>query len=260
MEGNPTPTPEAAAQVAAPAPSAPASPTPQAAPVHEPAPEVDLSELLAEFDAATKPQPTAQQPTATSKQPVDDLADLLSEAQQSGDLVAISEAITKANQAYQQALQSGASADSLRQQFGILQNSVNLMYQHQAAMRDHAEFSGFVAEADGMLKEAGISVGKEFTKRFLMSEALTDPVLRHAFDHRYDSKESLRNFERVKDRMTQKLLKAAKAEPDQQATADRAAVALAVRSSTNKMPERPPVKYGELNDAEFKKELSKYGL
>jgi hypothetical protein len=84
--------------------------------------------------------------------------------------------------------------------------------------------------------------------------------MRDTFDRRFDSKDHMRRFEKMQSRMELALLRAAKAEPDQAVTADRYMVAAAVRGTGSAPPPRPPVKYGELNDAEFKKELSKYGL
>jgi hypothetical protein len=34
----------------------------------------------------------------------------------------------------------------------------------------------------------------------------------------------------------------------------------AVRGTSSKMPEKPPVKYGDLSDLDFAKEKAKYGL
>lgn len=47
---------------------------------------------------------------------------------------------------------------------------------------------------------------------------------------------------------------------DTEATADRLAAAAAVRGTSTKAPEEPKKNYGNLNDAEFKAELAKYGL
>jgi hypothetical protein len=47
---------------------------------------------------------------------------------------------------------------------------------------------------------------------------------------------------------------------DAEATTDKLAVAAAVRGTSSKSPEEPKKNYGGMNNAEFRQELSKYGL
>jgi hypothetical protein len=87
-----------------------------------------------------------------------------------------------------------------------------------------------------------------------------NPALTAAFDNRYASKDHLRQANRQVKKSMDKLLKAAKAMPDRQATEDRMAIAAAVRGTSTKIPEKGPVRYGDVNDAEFAKEKAKFGL
>ena len=70
----------------------------------------------------------------------------------------------------------------------------------------------------------------------------------------------MRQADRQIKKSMDKLLKAARAMPDQIVTQDRMAVAQAVRGASSRAPERPAIKYGDLTDAEFAKEKAKYGL
>jgi ElaB/YqjD/DUF883 family membrane-anchored ribosome-binding protein len=141
-----------------------------------------------------------------------------------------------------------------------LSNHLGAIYQEQAQIRDQSDFSQVVNDADQMLRSAGIAVGDDFAKRWLIAESKLNPALTTAFDNRYQSKEHLRAANRQVKKSFDKLLKAAKAAPDPQATEDRWAVAAAVRGTSTKIPERGPVKYGDLNDAEFAAEKKKLGL
>jgi len=51
-----------------------------------------------------------------------------------------------------------------------------------------------------------------------------------------------------------------KSQPDPDATADVAAVTAAVRGASTRQPEDKQPNYGSMNDADFKKELAKFGL
>lgn len=110
-----------------------------------------------------------------------------------------------------------------------------------------------------MLKDAGVVVGGEFAARWITAEAALNHQLRQAFDNRYQSPQHLRAANKLIEKSMRNLLKAAKAEPDREATLDRAAVAAAVRGTSRPPPDRP-IKYGDLSDGEFRKELAKFGL
>lgn len=58
------------------------------------------------------------------------------------------------------------------------------------------------------------------------------------------------------------MYKAAKAEPDQRATEDRRLIVAAMmgRGASATAPEEKPVKYGDLDDAQFTAEKKKLGL
>jgi len=230
----------------------PTSQAPQAASPPQapsaPAPEQSLESLLDQFTRETS-QPAQQRAATPASQQPDN-------APAANDPAALA----KVHEAHLQAMQSGMATDSLRQQLGIVTESLRATQNYQRSLQDRADFDKFVSDADRMLKDAGVAVGAEFSRRFLMSEAMANPQLREAFDTRFNSKDHLRRFERIAEKMEQKLLRAARAEPDQQATADRAAVAAAVRATSSKIPEKGPVRYGDMDDATFAKEKAKWGV
>jgi len=62
-------------------------------------------------------------------------------------------------------------------------------------------------------------------------------------------------------RLTNQIVADAKSMPNREATEDRAAVVAALRwASTDKAPEAPPVRYGDLTDKEFAAEKKRLGL
>ena len=61
----------------------------------------------------------------------------------------------------------------------------------------------------------------------------------------------MRRFQRFEKNAFERLYKSTKAEPDPIATADRHAVAAAVRGASGALPPEKPVRYGDLTDSEF---------
>ena len=84
--------------------------------------------------------------------------------------------------------------------------------------------------------------------------------LRDAFDHAYDGPQQRRHSNSVVGRTLQRMCHEAASMPDPETTADVAAVAAAVRGASSMAPEEKAPNYGAMNDAEFKRELAKFGL
>ncbi|MFY9881131.1 MAG: hypothetical protein WBE94_12665 [Pseudolabrys sp.] len=133
----------------------------------------------------------------------------------------------------------------MKSRIDTLSNHLGAIHQEQAQMRDQSDFSQVVNDADKMLREAGAVVGEDFAKRWLIAESKLNPALTAAFDNRYASKDHLRQANRQVKKSMDKMLKAAKAMPDPQATEDRWAVAAAVRGTSSRVPERPTTKFSE---------------
>jgi Cdc6-like AAA superfamily ATPase len=93
-------------------------------------------------------------------------------------------------------------------------------------------------------------------RRYLVAESQLNAELVHAFDQRYSSPQALRQANKVIGKALDHMVAAARREPDANATEDRLAVAQAVRVTSTKIPEKPPVKYGDLSDLEFARQKS----
>jgi hypothetical protein len=232
------------------------APAPEQTPQQAPASTTvsDLTSLLTEFDTATKApaeaKPVEARPAATKNKTV----------KESVDPTTVDWNDPKALHEYLNQPIDPASAQQLRQQVGALGGMVKAMYQNQVVQQDQSDFENIVGRASKMLREAELPVSDDFARRWLIAEARLEPGLADAFERRNHSAEHQRRFQRLEKKAMERLLSAARLEPDQQATADRAAVIAAVRGTAKYMSEAPPVRYGDLNDAEFRAELKKHGL
>ena len=242
--------------------AAPASEPAFSQPTEPPAVD-DLASLLAEYDReiskpSASPQPAQQSGPEPANGHQDDLSALLSDL--AHEPAAVNDALARAHNALLEAQKNGFATDLLKGRLDTLSNHLGAIQQHQAQLQDQNDFSQVVSDADRMLREAGAVVGDDFAKRWLIAESKLNPALTAAFDNRYASKDHLRQANRQVKKSKDKLLKAAKAMPDRQATEDRMAIAAAVRGTSTKIPEKGPVRYGDVNDAEFAKEKAKFGL
>lgn len=242
--------------------AAPASEPASSQPTESPAVD-DLASLLAEYDReiskpSASPQPAQQSGPEPANGHQDDLSALLSDL--AHEPAAVNDALARAHNALLEAQKNGFATDLLKGRLDTLSNHLGAIQQHQAQLQDQNDFSQVVSDADRMLREAGAVVGDDFAKRWLIAESKLNPALTAAFDNRYASKDHLRQANRQVKKSMDKLLKAAKAMPDRQATEDRMAIAAAVRGTSTKIPEKGPVRYGDVNDAEFAKEKAKFGL
>ena len=193
-----------------------------------------MSALLEEFDRETAP---AASPDGSPE---------LHAAANGNDPTAVNEALARSQNAWLEAQKSGMATDLMKSRIDTLSNHLGAIHQEQAQMRDQSDFSQVVNDADKMLREAGAVVGEDFAKRWLIAELKLNPALTAAFDNRYASKDHLRQANwQVKKKSMDKMLKAAKAMPDPQATEDRWAVAAAVRGTSSRVPERPTNKFSE---------------
>jgi hypothetical protein len=147
------------------------------------------------------------------------------------------------------------------QELKNIKGFMEVLYQDRQLQQARADFSNIVTRGEKALKEAGVPVSEEFVQRWLISEAQTNPQLRDAFDKRYASPENQRRAEKLIKQSMQNLVTSARREPDPDATADRNAVAAAVRgASTNKIQERPAPRYGDMTDGDFAAEKKRLGL
>lgn len=105
-----------------------------------------------------------------------------------------------------------------------------------------------------------MSVSEEEAQRYLLSEALINAELRNSFDARNSGPEAAQALQRAVKRAETSFIKAARSRPDPEATADRDAVAASMKAASNVIPPEPPVRYGDLTDAEFAKEKAKFGF
>ena len=192
-----------------------------------------MSALLEEFDRETAP---AASPDGSPE---------LHAAANGNDPTAVNEALARSQNAWLEAQKSGMATDLMKSRIDTLSNHLGAIHQEQAQMRDQSDFSQVVNDADKMLREAGAVVGEDFAKRWLIAESKLNPALTAAFDNRYASKDHLRQANRQVKKSMDKMLKAAKAMPDPQATEDRWAVAAAVRGTSSRVPERPTNKFSE---------------
>src|SRR5262249_25158050 len=215
---------------------------------------------------ATSQPSQATQPAATT---ISDLESLLSEftretapkeapktEQQRTPQKTLDQAAFADPNAFREYMELSSETGALRQRVGEIGGIVHAMNAEALRQRDISAFDGIVGKADKLLQESGLAMGDEWARRWLIAEAQLNPALAQAFDQRHQSPD---RFARQEKKVMERLLKAAKSQPDPEATANRMAVAAAVRGTTGKVPEEKPIRYGDLTDAEFKKELRKYG-
>jgi hypothetical protein len=203
----------------------------------------DLEALLSEFDAATKP---AEQPQATQPEsaPKPETSDKIADDPVLSAIIKSREAMTE--EARRHLSSYGARVDAL------FNDRIR-----EFAQRD---FDNIVAKGEKMLKESDIHVSEDYVRRWLTAESVSNPELRQAFDNRYRTKAHERAAERMVRKAMESLREAARHEPDEDATSSKLAVAAHLKSaSTNKLPPEPPVRYGDITDAELDKQWNRLG-
>jgi hypothetical protein len=198
----------------------------------------DLASLLEEFNAATAKPKEESKPANAENSPADPTKDLMAE--------------------FDKSLGAMGMSAGLRQHLQTYATTVHAMQAQQMHEKAKADFNGIVDRFDKAAREAGYPISEDYARRWLTAESVTNQRLVEAFDHRYDSAEAARRADKMVKKAREKFLAAAKKEPDPQATADRAAVTWAVRNTTTVAPPAPPVRYGDLTDAEFEAEVKKY--
>jgi hypothetical protein len=197
----------------------------------------DLNALLTEFESANKPpepQPTEQAPAAATP-----------------DAATPDKVLAAFDR---------ADVEGLRNYLQSYANTVHGLQLQQKINQDHADFENVVSEFNKTAKERGYLISDDYARRWLLAESVTNPQLRAAFDNRYDSPDNERRAVRLIKKAQDRFIASAKSEPDRQARGEREAVAWAVRNSMSAAPPAPPVRYCDLNDAEFTAEKKKYGL
>lgn len=128
----------------------------------------------------------------------------------------------------------GGKADIVRHRVNQFGRMIQQMAAHERRREDSSAFESIMSKGDAMIKESGLAVGDLFTRRWLMAEAQLNPTLAQAFDQWTLSAEHARRIARHEKKAMERLLKAAKSMPDPDATANRMAVAAAVRGSAGK--------------------------
>lgn len=213
-------------------------------------PMQDTARGAAEIDKAISGLPT--QPTQTRADGIDGL-------------------LTEFDRAVPNKLKPEANSDPLRlnepltQEHAIL-NYLSAIEQERLIARDRADFELAVQEASKAIGDAP-NVPKDYARlrieQWAKNEYASNPDFQRAWDNRYTTQDAAQFVTRTVNRAIGNLKKEVQSMPapiDPEATADRAAVAAAVRGTSTKMTEPPPPRYGDMNDADFKKELAKFGL
>src|SRR5262249_43473184 len=142
----------------------------------------------------------------------------------------------------------GADLRKRMNEFGGLVQQMAIRERHR---EDSAAFEDIVSKGDAMLKEAGHAVGDDFTRRWLMAEAQLTPGLAAAFDSRNQSADHQRQWAKLEKKAYERLLKSARSQPDPDITANRIAVAAAVRGASGTAPPEPPKDYANMSHVEF---------
>ena len=218
---------------------APEQAAPSATPLQSAAPvsEVSLEDFLSEFERETAPKQAA--PT---EQPA-----------QQPDLNAL------ANDPFGPI--SNLGADALKAQVNYFGQTVQELMAREQHRQNVADFNGVISKAENLLKQYEIPVGKDFVERYLRAESTLDPALTKAWDERHLSPEHARQYARHEKKALERLIVTARREPDPDLTADRWAVAAAIRGSAHGPPEERPVDVTTLSEPEFRNLLrTKWGL
>jgi hypothetical protein len=122
---------------------------------------------------------------------------------------------------------------------------------------DHQHFDAAVGLIEKRLSDDGLCVPASFVRDSLIAMSVQDEALRSAFDNRGANPG---HFNRLFKKAQHRIYEAARSMPDPEATANRAAVAAAIRGTTAKTYAEPTPKYGSMTEAEFTKEKAKFGL
>jgi hypothetical protein len=122
-----------------------------------------------------------------------------------------------------------------------------------ASMKFEREIKPILARVRGDIPQEVI--GDEELTDLLDGRAKRDPRVQNAYLNRQSNPGAWAKIEKALNAEY-----AAKFKPrvDANATADREAVAAAVRGTSTKAPEEKPPNYGDMNDAEFRREVAKY--
>lgn len=197
----------------------------------KPEPQADtssLDDLLAEFDATSKPAEPQPKPPEASQAPTLD-----------------PDAAMADFEAWQKQQLLEGQVRGLSAEVG-----------HARRFIDQLHFNGVVSAIEKRLSDFDLIVPEGYVKNALMA-ASYNPDIAQAFDNRG---ENPRAYTKVMRKLQDLIIQNAKSMPDREATEDRLAVAAAVRGATAKSISEKPADYGSMNDAEFAKELSKHGL
>jgi hypothetical protein len=222
----------------------------------------DLSALLAEFERATaapaKAEPAKVEAANADADPYD-LTDDITKSEVKAD-AATPEKPDPVAEAIKQSLDRGAVTDQLKAHLGHYASLVERMQANEIQRQAQADFENIVAHGERELKTAGLFVGEGCVKQWLAGEAMLDPALRDAFDHRYDSDQHGRRAKKLIGKAIERMVASVKSQPDPAVTADKYAVTWAVKNSNQAAPAERPKDLGAMNDKTFAEELRKLGI
>jgi len=206
----------------------------------------DLDGLLSEFEGATKAAEQPQAKPETKAQSTVEASDKISNDP-------VLSAIIKTQE---------AMSEEARKHLGKHGELVQRLWANELRKEAIADFNNVVTRVEKALAKEGIPVPEGRVNDWLTAQAVTNPLLREAFDNRYKSAQHRQAAERVVKRLTDAFI--AQAREDHayaeglMVHADREAVAQHLRTaSITKLPEPPPVRFGDITDAELSRQWEK---
>jgi hypothetical protein len=146
-------------------------------------------------------------------------------------------------------VREGILRDKIREWGGELEQARHFIDNHQ--------FGEAVAAGDKMLADNDLVVPPDYVRSQLISMSIEFPELAAAFDNR---NQAPKEYARMLRKAHNRIVASAKTMIDRDVSADRAAVAAAVRGTSTKEYKEPTPKYGDMDEATFTREKAKFGI
>ena len=135
-----------------------------------------------------------------------------------------------------------------------LQSEIDSLKRERLIERERTDVAKVISELKGDAQIPDYAV-----RGWLSTMAESDPRINSIWEQRDSNPQAAKKL--VAGLKAKFAAEQAKNKPvDADATSDKLAVAAAVRGTSTKAPEEPKKNYGAMNNAEFRQELSKYGL